>query len=32
MASKGQEFKKYSDEFKKKVLEEYLSGEGGSRP
>ena len=31
MASKGQKFKKYSDEFKKKVLEEYLSGEGGSK-
>ena len=30
MASKGQKFKKYTEEFKQKVLEEYFRGEGGS--
>ena len=30
MASKGQKFKKYTEEFKQKVLEEYFSGAGGS--
>ena len=27
MASKGQKFKKYDKEFKKKILDEYFSGE-----
>ena len=32
MASKGQKFKKYTTEFKEKIIQEYLSGEtGGSR-
>ena len=30
MASKGQKFKKYTEEFRQKVLEEYFNGEGGS--
>ena len=30
MARKGQKFKKYTEEFKQKVLEEYFQGEGGS--
>ena len=30
MASKGQKFKKHSEEFRQKVLEEYFNGEGGS--
>ena len=30
MASKGQKFNKYTEEFKQKVLEEYFQGEGGS--
>ncbi|MCR5066692.1 MAG: helix-turn-helix domain-containing protein [Erysipelotrichaceae bacterium] len=29
MASKGQKFKKYTAEFRQKVLEEYFNGEGG---
>ena len=29
MAEKGQKFKKYNDEFKNKILKEYLSGESG---
>ncbi len=30
MARKGQKFKKYTEEFRQKVLEEYFQGEGGS--
>ncbi len=29
MATKGQKFNKYSDEFKNKIIQEYLSGESG---
>ena len=29
MARKGQKFKKYTEEFKQKVLEEYYKGETG---
>lgn len=31
MAKKDQKFKKYDDEFKYKILNEYLSGNGGSK-
>ena len=31
MASKGQKFRKYTEEFKQKVLEEYFNGEGSSK-
>ncbi len=31
MAKKGQEFKKYSAEFKLEVLNKYFSGQGSSR-
>ena len=32
MAKKGQKFNHYSDEFRTKIIEEYLSGEcGGSK-
>ena len=31
MASKGQKFNKYTEEFKQKVLEEYFKSEGGSK-
>ena len=30
MASKGQKFKKYSPEFKEKILNEYLSGKSSA--
>ena len=30
MASKGQKFKKYSPEFKEKILSEYLSGKSSA--
>ena len=30
MASKGQKFNKYTDEFKEKILKEYLNGEGSA--
>jgi hypothetical protein len=29
MASKGQKFRRYTEEFKQRVLEEYFSGESG---
>ena len=31
MASKGQKFKKYSPEFKEKILKEYFDGLAGSK-
>ena len=31
MASKGQKFNKYNNEFKNKVIQDYLNGEGGAK-
>ena len=31
MASKGQKFNKYSDEFKNQIIQEYLGGKGTSK-
>ncbi len=30
MAKKGQQFKKYSNDFKEQILKEYFAGQGGS--